>query len=302
MYVIHSIETYATWTMKRAERIENENAKTDKRKFAYAYALGYACKALGVKHRDDSDAHDIVQAAYLLWHKSRVGKRVRLDTRGACRFAVRNYWRAKHAERIKGNADDATNPNGKYVNATISTARMNNMSYVQTSDGIPDKMTRNLDLQTVDMEQSDTTITMVVRMLSTGATQRDIANHTDMSEMQVSRVIARLRDMGTEYWGVRKQGETIPLTPLVTIPYRAPKHYKPIVVATNNEQTVSDHTPIRISECRYSAQWRDYAEHIRNSPTLDNGNVDNWGYTENDIAQTMPMDDDFLERIKIIYS
>lgn len=301
MYRIHSIETYAVWTMKRQEKQANENAKTDKSKFHYPYALGYACKAMGIRHRDDSIAHDIAQSAFLLWHKSRTGKRIRLDTRAAVRYAVRNYWRNEH--KTKGETSEAMNPNGKYAYPTISTARKNNMSNVQTSEGIPDKMTRNLDLQAIDMETTDTTVTMVVRMLSTGASQRDVSKATSLSEMQVSRIIARLRDMGAEYWGMRKRGMPIPQAPLATIPHKAPKTYKPIVVATNAVQTVQDHAPIRISEQRYSAQWQAYAETFRNdTDTSLRENVDQYGYTENDMANPMPNDDDSTFKGEILYS
>lgn len=310
--------------MKRLDNIEREKQKTDKSKFHYAYALGYCRKAMNEKRQEirigkpkkfgeidpqaryfpaDTDAVDITQAAYLLWHKSRMGKRVPLDTRASCRFAVRNYWRSKQIERIKGDTDNAVNPNGKYAYAAISTARKNNMSNVQTSDGVPDKMTRNLDLQTVDMEQADATITMVVRLLSTGASQRDVANQTDLSEMQVSRIIKRLRDLGAEYWGMRKQGETIPETPVCVVAERAPKTFKPIAVVQSNEQTVSDHSPIRISEQRYSAQWREYAATFRNATdTSLRENVDNYGYTENDMANPMPNDNDSAFKGEIIYS
>lgn len=303
MYTLHTIETYAAWTMKQVEKQAMQAQRTDKKRFHYAYALGYACKALGVKHRDDSDAHDIAQSAFLLWHKSRTGKRVPLDTRAACRFAVRNYWRSKHIERIKGDTDNAINPNGKYANPIISTARKNNMSNVQTSDGIPDKMTRNLDLQTVDMEQTDTNVTTIVRMLSTGASQREIANQTDLSEMQVSRIVKRLRDMGKEYWGFRARGEAIPQPTFATIPRKSPKTFKPIKPVQCNEQTVLDNTPYRIAECERSPYWKQYAEYIRNNTDTNlRDTVEQYGYTENDMANPMPNDDDSVFKGEIIYS
>lgn len=323
MFVVHSIETYASWTTRQEARRAAQAQRTDKSKFHYDYALGYCRKALNEKRQEirigkakkfgkidedaryypaDTDAVDVAQAAYLLWHKSRTGKRVALDTRGACRFAIRNYWRAKHIGRIKGDADDAMNPNGKYAYATISTARKNGITYVQTSAGIPDRETRNLDLETVDMEQTDTNVTTVVRLLSTGATQRDVANQTDLSEMQVSRIVAKLRAIGQEYWQGRKRGEAIPQTSIAIVPDRAPEHYRPIKLVETSEQTVADHSPFRLTESARVIHWQALAQHVRETPTLPIPDITAYVYTENDIATIMPIDEDLLARMQIIYS
>lgn len=321
-FVLHSLQSYAAWTMKQKERDENNEAKDGKKRFNYAYALGYFRKALkemkqtikipatiehNYERRYDADttALDLAQDAYILWHESQVGKRVRLSTRLACRNAASNYWRKLGKERFKEkDLSHVVNPNTRYLKESQTTAQRNRYIGMVHADGSPDRVTLHLDFDTADAAHHDEHTTTLIRMLRTGASQRDVANTLGIHEATVSRMVKELRTYGKAYWGVvRERGETIPQAALATIPYKAPKTFKPIAVVQSNGQTVLDHSPIRISEQRYSAQWREYAETFRNATdTSLRENVDNYGYTENDMANPMPNDNDSAFKGEIIYS
>lgn len=133
--------------------------------FNLRHALNYARRAIakyGKGIYDDSLAHDICNDAYIRWYTSRVGKRVPLDLRSACRFAVKEFRRKER--------------NMEQLNADYTPTRIHSMS---------------CRILTHALYASETH--KILDWLASGTSQKDTAEALGMTQQDISRLVAKLR-------------------------------------------------------------------------------------------------------------
>ena len=147
--------------------------------FSREHALNYARKVLrdrGIKC--EQSAEDISQAAFVRWWCSRVKGRKQLDTRGATRFAVRDFFRQRRRiEAIKRR------------NVRSEAIRDIGLDVVAL---LPDEAGAN---------RTASQVRVVLRWLSSGSTCRDVAEHLQVSPQRVSELVERVRQkFGIDYF------------------------------------------------------------------------------------------------------
>lgn len=133
------------------------------------FATAYAIKSLRANNvLDRSTADDIAQDAALLWHRSRTGKRIRLTTRLACRYAVRQYWRKqRQTSYVKPSKVDLALV--RYVNSNIGEL-----------------------FPTADNKKAQR-IRTILRWLASGASLEQIATELGVSRPYVSQLVGEMR-------------------------------------------------------------------------------------------------------------
>lgn len=165
----------------------------------------------------DDDARDIVQEAFMRWHKSRVGRPGKpqptpLDTRSAVRFAF-GAWRQtgdgrkqirKRCSECRGqkkpcpdcekriNGDKAAY--AAFARPTGQTEAIHDTLAAVVAKPDADMLVNDVS-PSLDGSKTRQQLAVVIRWLASGSTQAHIATYLHMSPKAVSRLIEKLRTM-----------------------------------------------------------------------------------------------------------
>lgn len=142
-------------------------------------------------------ALDAVQLGFIYWKNASKS----ISTKLAICSAVRDTMKAYRDTRKKGNPAKARNANPKYVEPLQGTMAQNNKKTDAQKRAPAERACRNLDLEMLELEDTDISLVQLVRVLATGGTQADASRLLQCSPQNITKMMNKLRSLGTEYYG-----------------------------------------------------------------------------------------------------
>lgn len=159
--------------------------------FDHAVAMRMACKRLakredGGRRTDTADAENVVQEAFIIWHKSRVGGGTCYDTASCVRFAMRRHFQ----QRKRNGRNDLSY--AQYLNGRIKA----NGSVRGMAGDIPCMRWNDDDGSEYSGDETDI---VILKWRASGSKIDHIAEHLGMSQQAISKRLAKLGERCADY-------------------------------------------------------------------------------------------------------